>query len=137
MTKAIIRNLIFIGWLLWEAFTYNVLEFFWNQKFFAAQLCAFVNLPQNYFHLIKDGQEAEVTIPQLPKKIFIGRVDRNSGALDPVSRTLLTQVNIDNPNGELLPGLYAEVKFKFKPEEQTFIVPIQAVIIRKGKKQLN
>jgi RND family efflux transporter MFP subunit len=95
-------------------------------------LRAFVNVPQNYFHLIQDGQEAEVTVPQFPKKIFLGRVDRNAGALDPVSRTLLTQVNIENPKGALLPGLYAEVKFKFRPVGQTFIVPIEAVMIRAG-----
>ncbi|MDE3045534.1 MAG: efflux RND transporter periplasmic adaptor subunit [Verrucomicrobiota bacterium] len=95
-------------------------------------LRAFVNVPQNYFHLIKDGLEAEVTIPQLPKKIFIARIDRNAGALDPMSRTLLTQVNIENPRGELLPGLYAEVKFKFKPETANFLLPIEAVIIRAG-----
>ncbi len=95
-------------------------------------LRAFVNVPQNYFHLIKDGQEAEVRVPQFPKKIFTGRIDRNSGALDPISRTLLTQVNIENPKGELIPGLYSEVKFKFRPEEQTFLVPIEAIIIRAG-----
>ncbi|MGB7978185.1 MAG: efflux RND transporter periplasmic adaptor subunit [Chlamydiales bacterium] len=95
-------------------------------------LRAFINVPQNYFHLIKDGMEAELRIPQFPKKIFIGRVDRNAGALDPVARTLLTQINIDNRKGELLPGLYAEVKLKFSPEKKSFIVPIEAVIIRAG-----
>jgi multidrug efflux pump subunit AcrA (membrane-fusion protein) len=78
------------------------------------------------------GMEAEVTVSQFPKKIFIGRIDRNAGALDPVARTLLTQVNLDNKKGELLPGLYAEVKFKFKPEKKGFIIPIEAVIIRSG-----
>lgn len=95
-------------------------------------LRAFVNVPQNYFHLIQNGLEAEITIPQFPKQIFIGRIDRNAGALDPVARTLLTQVNIDNKKGELLPGLYAQVKFKFKPEQKSFIVPIEAIVIRSG-----
>ncbi len=97
-------------------------------------LRAFVNVPQNYFHLIQDGMEAEITVPQFPKKIFTGRINRNAGALDPLARTLLTQVNIDNKKGELLPGLYTEVKFKFKPEKGTgnFIVPIEAVIFRTG-----
>jgi len=97
-------------------------------------LRAFVNVPQNYFHMIQDGMEAEITVPQFPKKIFTGRINRNAGALDPLARTLLTQVNIDNKKGELLPGLYTEVKFKFKPEKGTgnFIVPIEAVIFRTG-----
>lgn len=95
-------------------------------------LRAFVDVPQNYFHLIKDGLEAEITVPQFPKKIFIGRINRNAAALDPTARTLLAQVNIDNAQEELLPGLYAEVKFKFKSEKNSFIIPIEALIIRSG-----
>lgn len=95
-------------------------------------LRAFVSVPQNYFHLIKDGVEAELSVPEFPKKIFIGRINRNAAALDPISRTLLTQINIDNPREELLPGLYAEVKLKFKPEKNVYILPIEAVSIRSG-----
>ncbi len=95
-------------------------------------LRAFVSVPQSYFHLIKDGVEAEVHVPQFPQKLFIGKIDRNARALDPRARTLLTQVNIDNPNGELLPGLYAEVKFKFPSQQNTFLVPLEAVMIRSG-----
>ena len=95
-------------------------------------LRAFVDVPQGYFHLIKDGMEAEVTIPEFPKKIFVGRIDRNAGALDPIARTLLTQVNIENKNGDLLPGLYAEVKFKFRPATKNYIIPVEALIIRSG-----
>lgn len=95
-------------------------------------LRVFIDVPQDYFHLIKDGMEAEITISQFPKKIFIGRIDRNAGALDPISRTLLTQINIDNKKGDLMPGLYAEVKLKFSPEKTSFIIPIEALIIRSG-----
>jgi RND family efflux transporter MFP subunit len=95
-------------------------------------LRAFVNVPQNYFYLIKEGLEAEVRVPQFPKRVFVGKIDRNAGALDPVARTLLTQVNIDNREGVLLSGLYAEVKFKFPSERDTFVIPIEAVVIRSG-----
>jgi RND family efflux transporter MFP subunit len=95
-------------------------------------LRAFVNVPQNYFHLIEDGLEAEVRIPQFPQKVFVGKIDRNAGALDQVARTLLTQVNIENQTGELLPGLYAEVTFKFPPAKNTFLIPIEALLIRSG-----
>lgn len=95
-------------------------------------LRAFINVPQNYFYLIKDGLEAEVRIPQFPQKIFTGKINRNAGALDQVARTLLTQVNIDNQKGELLPGLYAEVKLKLPSPKNTFLIPVEAVIIRSG-----
>lgn len=126
----IIERAIDIGSLITAGSNNNAQQMFQIAK--SDVLRAFVNVPQNYFHLIKDGMEAELTIPQFPKKIFIGRIDRNAGALDPVARTLLTQVNIDNKKGELLPGLYAEVKFKFSQEKKSFIVPIEAVIIRSG-----
>ena len=124
----IIERAIDIGSLITAGSNNNAQQMFQIAK--SDVLRAFVNVPQNYFHLIKDGMEAELTIPQFPKKIFIGRIDRNAGALDPVARTLLTQVNIDNKKGELLPGLYAEVKFKFSQEKKSFIVPIEAVIIQ-------
>ncbi len=99
-------------------------------------LRAFINVPQNYFHLIQDGLEAEIRVAQFPKKIFSGRINRNAGSLDPVSRTLLTQINIDNSKHELLPGVYAEIKLKFKSERQSFIVPVEAVVIRSGPPQV-
>ncbi len=126
----IIERDIDIGSLITAGSTHAAQQMFQIAK--SDVLRAFVNVPQNYFHLIKDGMEAEITIPQFPKKIFTGRINRNAGALDPIARTLLTQVNIDNKKGELLPGLYSEVKFKFKPEKMNFIIPVEAVIIRSG-----
>ncbi len=126
----IIERDIDIGSLITEGSNHNTQQIFQIAK--SDILRAFVNVPQNYFHLIKNGMEAEVTIPQFPKKIFIGRIDRNAGALDPVARTLLTQVNLVNKKDELLPGLYAEVKFKFPAEKKNFVVPVEAVIIRSG-----
>lgn len=93
---------------------------------------AFVDVPQAFYRLIKDGIEAQITVQEYPDKIFKGIVVRNAGALDPIARTLRTQVNIDNANGDLLPGLYAEVKFTFIPETARFIAPIDALIIISG-----
>ncbi len=111
-------------------------EFNQNKALFQIARCdvlrAFVDVPQPCFYLIKDGMSAEVRIPEYPEKVFRGVIDRNAKSLDPLARTLLTQINIDNSNGQLVPGLYAEVKMKFKPERKTYIVPIAAVIIRSG-----
>ncbi len=96
------------------------------------ELRAFVEVPQPYYPFIKDGIAAEVTIPEHPDEIFTGVIDRNANALDQVARTLLTQVNIKNKGNLLRPGLYAEVKFSFKPYMDTFIIPVRTLIIRNG-----
>lgn len=96
----------------------------------------FVNVPQYYFRSIFDGQETDVTIQEFPNRIFKGIVARNAQALDPIARTLLTEVHIDNPNGEILVGLYAEVHFNLKLQTPRFIIPNDAVIIRAGLPQV-
>lgn len=95
-------------------------------------LRAFVDVPQAFYRLIKDKMDAQVSIKEYSAMTFKGVVARNAGALDPIARTLLTQVNIDNFQEELLPGLYAEVKFSFVPDTLTFIIPASALIIRSG-----
>lgn len=95
-------------------------------------LRAFVDVPQSLFYLVKDGLDVEVTIWQYPEKKFHGIINRNTQSLNPRTRTLLTQVNIDNSAGELVPGLYAEVKFEFQPQKKTFIIPVGALVVRNG-----
>jgi|688.fasta_scaffold05726_22 RND family efflux transporter MFP subunit len=95
-------------------------------------LRAFVEVPQAYYPYIEDGIRAEVTVPEYPNEIFEGVIDRNASALDQEARTLLTQVNIKNRKNLLRPGLYAEVKFSFKPYRDTFHIPVGALIIRDG-----
>jgi membrane fusion protein (multidrug efflux system) len=95
-------------------------------------LRAFVEVPQPYFPYIKDGIEAQVHVPEFQNEVFSGIINRNASALDQIARTLLTQVNIENKGNLLRPGLYAEVKFLFKPYRDTFIIPIAALIIRDG-----
>ena len=70
----------------------------------------FVDVPQTYFTQIKEGLEAEVTILQLPGKIFKGTVTRYAKALDPTARTLLTEVDVENKEGLLYTGLYGTRK---------------------------
>ncbi len=92
----------------------------------------FVDVPQTYFTQIKEGLEAEVTIVQLPDQVFQGKVTRFAKALDPVARTLLTEVDVDNPEGILYAGLYGRVKFFLIPDKINFIIPTTAIIIRSG-----
>lgn len=95
-------------------------------------LRAFVNVPQYNFRSIKNGLPADVVIREFPDRVFPGVIVRNAQALDPIARTMLTEVHINNKDGVLVPGLYTEVKFNLKEDGVRFIVPIEAIIIRSG-----
>lgn len=95
-------------------------------------LRAFVEVPQPYYPYVKNGVAAEVIIPEHPDKVFSGVINRNASALDQLARTLLTQVNIENKENLLRPGLFASVKFSFAPYADNFNLPIGALIIRNG-----
>lgn len=92
----------------------------------------YVNVPQYYYRLVKNGIEVEVTVQEFQNKVFKGKVTRFAKALDPIARTLLTEIDIDNPEGLLYPGIYANVKFLFKPDTMNFIIPTTAIIIHSG-----
>jgi RND family efflux transporter MFP subunit len=92
----------------------------------------FVDVPQTYFRQITEGVKAEVTIEQFPGKIFQGIISRYTKALDPAARTLTTQVDVENPDGILYPGLYGRVKFLMYPKTINFIIPTTSLIIRSG-----
>jgi RND family efflux transporter MFP subunit len=96
----------------------------------------YVDVPQTYFRQIKVGLEAEINILQMPGKVFKGTVIRFAKALDPVARTLLTEIDVPNPGGVLYTGLYGQVKFLIYPAEMNFIIPTAAVIIRATKPQV-
>lgn len=92
----------------------------------------FASVPQSYFRFIKVGGTADILIEEYPGKVFKGVIARTSRSLDPVSRTLLTEIHVDNKDGELIIGLYATVHFKLIPELPYFIIPTNALIIRDG-----
>ena len=71
----------------------------------------YVNLPQTDFQWAPKGKVVQVLIRELPNQKFQGVVHQTSGALDPTTRTLLTEIRIPNPKGVLLPGMYAQVVF--------------------------
>lgn len=89
----------------------------------------FVFVPQSYATDIKAGQTADVTLRELPGRVFQGTVTRTAGAIDPTSRTLLTEVQVPNPDGELLSGSYATVRFKVHRPNPPLVVPQSALLI--------
>jgi RND family efflux transporter MFP subunit len=81
---------------------------------------------------VKPGQKALLYRREDPSQQYIGIVTRTANALDPNTRTLRTQVNVPNPKGALLPGMYLQVKFSFDRAVAPVIVPTAAVIVRTG-----
>jgi RND family efflux transporter MFP subunit len=91
-----------------------------------------VYVPQADFFGLKDGQDATLTVPQLPGKTFHGRVARNAASLAATTRTLLTEVDVDNRDGALSPGLYGIVHIEEPRQNPIVTVPSQAVIFDKN-----
>ncbi len=96
----------------------------------AAKLRIFVSVPQMYSRAAVPGVTASITLTEAPGRHYIGKIARNSTAIDAASRTLLTEVDVDNPSGELLPGAYAEVHLKLPAATAALIVPVTSLIFR-------
>ena len=90
----------------------------------------YVNVPQSAINLVQHGASADVLVRELPGSAFRGIVARNARALDAASRTLLTEVQIPNPKGVLLPGMYVEVRFAVTDSAPPLIVPANTLVIR-------
>ncbi len=94
-------------------------------------LRVYANLPQFYSQSVKRGQKIDLTFAEHPGKTYQGALVRTSDAIDPASRTLLVEIDVNNRAGDLLPGSLAQVHFKTPPAAPTFIVPVSALIFRK------
>ncbi|HEV2487086.1 MAG TPA: efflux RND transporter periplasmic adaptor subunit [Terracidiphilus sp.] len=100
-------------------------------------LRVYTNLPQIYSQSVKRGMKLDLTFPEHVGKTYQGTLVRTSDAIDPVSRTLLVEIDVDNGNGELMPGSLAQVHFKTPAAGPVFIVPAAALIFRKSGLQVS
>jgi RND family efflux transporter MFP subunit len=87
-----------------------------------------IYVPQDDFFGMKDGQEGDITVPEMPGRVFHGRLARNASALQPDTRTVLAEVDVDNADGALAPGLYVTVHLKEPGPYPVVTVPSPAVI---------
>jgi RND family efflux transporter MFP subunit len=92
----------------------------------------YVNVPETYGNDVHLGMPADVHVAEFPNRTFAGKVAHTSGAIDPASRTLLVEVQAQNPKGELLPGSYAEVDFHFNTGNPPLLIPSNALVFRSG-----
>jgi len=96
----------------------------------------YVNVPEGYSNDMHIGLPAELHIAEFPNRVFTGKVAHTAGAIDPASRTLLTEVQVPNPKGELIPGSYAEVTFNISSAEPPLVVPSNTLIFRSAGPQV-
>jgi RND family efflux transporter MFP subunit len=93
-------------------------------------LRVYVNVPQIYSQAAVPGTTATLTLSEFPGEVFTGKVVRTSKAIDPSSRTLLVEIDVENRDGKLLPGAYAEVHMNVHDAVTPMIVPVSALIFR-------
>jgi RND family efflux transporter MFP subunit len=93
-------------------------------------LRVYVNVPQVYSPACVPGVGATLTLSEFPGKTFAGKIVRTAKAIDPASRTLLIEVDVKNPTGELYPGAYAQVHFKLTNTRPTLILPVSTLMFR-------
>ncbi len=86
------------------------------------------SVPQSSAGSIVAGMKTEVTLVEFPNRKFEGKVVRSSNSLDPGSRTMLVEVQVANADGKLMPGMYAEVRFRNHRDTPPFLVPGDSVI---------
>ena len=94
------------------------------------KLRIFVSVPQMYSQAAIAGVTADLTLTEAPGRHYAGKVVRNSGMIDPTTRTLLTEVDIENTSGKLMPGAYAEVHLKLPAATAALVLPVTALIFR-------
>ena len=100
-------------------------------------LRVYVNVPQLYSQSLKHGMRVGLNFPEHPDKTYEGTVVRTADAIDPASRTLLVEIDLDNRSGELLPGSLAQVHFKTPLVGPTFVVPAAALVFRREGLQVS
>jgi RND family efflux transporter MFP subunit len=95
-----------------------------------------VYVPQDAAFGVKPGIEAVIRVPAMPNLTFQGKVTRIADALQPGTRTLLTEVDVPNPDGTLQPGVYCTVELKIPRQSPALIVPASAIIFNQNGMQV-
>jgi RND family efflux transporter MFP subunit len=93
-------------------------------------LRTYLNVPQSNAVEVHVGQMASLATPELPERKFSGAVTRTANALDPSSRTLLVEVQVPNPDGKLLPGMYVEVDLHMPRKDPPLLLPSDTLSVR-------
>jgi RND family efflux transporter MFP subunit len=90
----------------------------------------FVAVPEVYSRAARIGSSATLTLDEFPSETFRGKVTRTSQSIDMASRTLNTEIDVDNPTGQLLPGAYVHVHLKLPSQTRSLIIPANTLLFR-------
>jgi len=93
-------------------------------------LRVYVNVPEEYSQGIKPGMTADLSLAEFPGRRFPGKLVRTAEAINVTTRTLLIEIDVDNPTGTLLTGSYAEVHLKVPTQASALLLPVNALIFR-------
>src|SRR5258705_12819905 len=93
-------------------------------------LRVFVAVPEVYSRAARSGSPATLTLEEFPGRTFHGTLVRTANAIDLASRTLLVEVDVDNPGGELLPGAYVFVHLKLPKQIASVTIPAHTLLFR-------
>jgi RND family efflux transporter MFP subunit len=93
-------------------------------------LRVYVNVPEEYSRGTKVGMTADLHLAEFPNRKFQGKLVRTADAINVTTRTLLIEIDVDNPTGTLLTGSYAEVHLAVPSQASTFLLPVNALIFR-------
>ena len=100
-------------------------------------LRVYVNVPEEYSRGIAPGSTvADITLAEFPGQKFPGKVMRTSDAINGTTRTLLTEIDLSNPDNTLLSGSYTEVHLHVASATPTFLVPVNSLIFRSDRLQV-
>jgi RND family efflux transporter MFP subunit len=94
------------------------------------KLRVYVNVPEQYSQAATPGLTAELTLAEFPGRKFQGMLVRTSVSINYATRTLLAEIDVDNPTGELLSGAYTQVHLKVPGQTSSYLVPVSALIFR-------
>jgi RND family efflux transporter MFP subunit len=94
-------------------------------------LRVYVNVPEEFSQQTTPGLTADLTLAEFPGRVFTGKLVRTADAINYTTRTLLVEVDVNNPSGQLLSGAYAEVHLKVPGQVSTYILPVNTLLFRK------
>jgi RND family efflux transporter MFP subunit len=100
------------------------------------RLRTYISVPQPQAPGVKVGETAELTSPEFGARRFTGMVTRTAGALDPTTRTLLTEVQLSNAKGDLRPGMFMNVRLENTRPNPPLLVPGDALIVNEKGAQV-
>jgi RND family efflux transporter MFP subunit len=94
------------------------------------KLRVYISVPEAYSQAARPGMTADLTLSEFPGRRFQGKLVRTADAIDPGTRTLLAEVDVDNPTGTLKTGAYTEVHLNLATAKEAYILPVNTLLFR-------